>query len=374
MYLDSFSTHFGDIKDSRQSAKITYPLFDILFVSLCSVIAGAEGWKDIEEYAKGHLDWFQERGFLPHGVPVDDTIARIISRIKPDQFHQCFINWMQDVHRLTQGQLVAIDGKTLRGSYNREDRQSTLHRVSAYACANKVVIGQVITEEKSNEITAIPDLIKLLDIKGALVSIDAMGCQTGIAKAIVAKQADYLLAVKGNQKSLYKAVQHAFTESLAEQEKAYQIERSHGRIEARGYYVQDASELARQFPKYKGLNTIGVVLSYRQVKGEAPSLAYRYYISSARLNEAQFAEAVRGHWEIENSLHWVLDVSMKEDECQINKDHGAENMATLRHMSLNMLRAESTKASMPTKRKRAWMKTEFLEQVLKAGLSQLNKK
>jgi predicted transposase YbfD/YdcC len=254
----------------------------------------------------------EAHGFLPHGVPVDDTIARIISRIEPDQFHQCFIKWMQAVHRLTQGQLVAIDG-----SYNSEDRQSTLHMVSAYACANKVVIGQVITEEKSNEITAIPYLIKLLDIKGALVTIDAMGCQTDIAKAIVAKQADYLLAVKGNQGSLYQAVQHVFAESLAEQEKASQIECNHCRIEARGYYVQDASELARQLPKWKGLNTIGVALSYRQVKGKAPSLAYRYYISSTRLNEAQFAEAVRGHWVIENSLHCVLNVSTKEDDCQI---------------------------------------------------------
>jgi predicted transposase YbfD/YdcC len=257
-----------DIKDSRQSAKITYPLFDILFVSLCSVIAGAVGWKDIEEYAEGHLDWFQERGFLPHGVPVDDTISRIISRIEPDQFHQCFINWMQAAHSLTLGQLVAIDGKTLHDSYNCEDRLSTLHMVSAYACVNKVVIGQVITEEKSNEITAMPDLIKLLDIKVAQVPIDAMGWQTDIVKAIVAKHADYLLAVKGNQGSLYQVVQHAFAESLAEQEKACQIERSHGRIDARGYYVQDASKMARQFPKWKGLNTIGVVLSYRQVKGE----------------------------------------------------------------------------------------------------------
>ena len=206
-------------------------------MTLILVITGTVGWKDIEEYAKGHLDWFQERGFIPHSVPVDDTIAHIISRIKPDQFHKCFINWMQAVHRLTQDLLVDVDGKTLRGSYNREDRQSTLHIVSAYACANKVVMRQVITEEKSNEITTIQDLIKLLDIKGALVSIDAMGCQTDIAKAIVAKRADYLLAVKGNQKSLYQAVQHAFAESLAAQEKAYQIERSHGHIEARGYYV-----------------------------------------------------------------------------------------------------------------------------------------
>ncbi len=196
--MTPFIQYFSELEDPRQSSKVTYSLFDILFLTLCAIIAGAEGWSDIEEYAEGHRDWFLRHGFLKEGIPVDDTIARIISRIEPEQFSQCFIHWMQAVNTLTGGELVAIDGKTLRGSYDREDRCSTIHMVNAYACANRMVIGQVKTDSKSNEITAIPELISLLDLRGSLVSIDAMGCQTAIAGAIVGKGADYLLSVKGN--------------------------------------------------------------------------------------------------------------------------------------------------------------------------------
>ncbi|SQD77852.1 conserved protein of unknown function, might belong to Transposase [Moritella yayanosii] len=161
MYIDEFSKHFGSIEDPRQEAKVSHPLFDIMFVTLCAIIAGADGWKEIQEYAEGHLEWFQKHGMLLNGAPVDDTIARIISRIKPDQFRQSFINWMQSINKLSNGELIAIDGKVLRSSYNRDDRKSTIHMVSAYACANKVVIGQLKTDIKSNEITAIPELCVL---------------------------------------------------------------------------------------------------------------------------------------------------------------------------------------------------------------------
>jgi len=374
MYLDAFIQYFSEIEDSRQSAKVFYPLFDILFVTLCAVTAGAEGWKEIQEYAEGHHDWFKNQGFLKSSVPVDDTIARIISRIKPEPFRLCFIDWMQAIIQHTEGKLVAIDGKTLRSSYNRDDKSSAIHMVSAYAAANKMVIGQVKTADKSNEITAIPELIKLLDLKGALVSIDAMGCQTEIASSILKQGGDYLLSVKGNQGNLHKAVKKALAEKISPPalREETQIEQGHGRIEARQYFVMSADELSQQFPGWENLKTVGVAIGYRQEKDKLATLEYRYYISSAELTEASLAEAVRSHWSIENSLHWVLDATMQEDNCQIYRENAAQNIAILRHISLNLLRAEPTKLSIKLKRKRAWMKTDFLEQILNAGFGQQN--
>lgn len=378
MYLDEFAKHFGAIDDPRQAAKVSHPLFDMMFLTMCAVIAGAEGWADIQEYAEGHLDWFQDNNILLNGVPVDDTIAKTISRIKPEQFRACFIKWMSAINKMSQGELVAIDGKVLRGSYNPDDRQSTIHMVNAYATANKVVIGQLKTETKSNEITAIPELVKLLDIKGCLVSIDAMGCQTKIAKEIVENGGDYLLAVKGNQQSLANSVEKALSETVNSKFEPAQlkVEKAHGRIEARQYFVLDAKSVAQAHPEWKNLKSIGIAIGFRQVKGCKPSLDYRYYISSAELTELteqRFGEAVRGHWLIENSLHWVLDATMNEDSCQIYRDNSAENLACVRQIALNMLRAESTKLSLRLKQKRAWMKTSFLEGVLVAGFNKLDK-
>jgi predicted transposase YbfD/YdcC len=347
----------------------------MMFLTMCAVIAGAEGWADIQEYVEGHLDWFQDNNILLNGVPVDDTIARTISRIKPEQFRECFIKWMSSINEMTKGELVATDGKVLRGSYNRDDRLSTIHMVSAYATANKVVIGQLKTDAKSNEITAIPELTKLLDIKGCSVSIDAMGCQTKIAGEIIENGGDYLLAVKDNQQSLANAVQEVLSETINRKLEPGQltIEQGHSRIEARQYCVLDAKGVAKAYPDWKNIKSIGVAIGYRQIKGCKPSLDYRYYISSAELTEKSLASAVRGHWLIENSLHWVLNATMSQDNCQIYRDNGAENLACLRHIALNMLRAESTKISIRAKRKRAWMKTRFLEGVLVAGFNNFDK-
>ncbi len=371
MYLEAFTTFFSELTDTRQSAKITYPLEDILFVTLCGVIAGAEGWSEIRDYADGHLDWFQQHGYLCDGVPVDDTIARTISRIDPEQFRLCFIKWMQAVHEITQGQLIAIDGKTLRGSYQRGNRQSTIHMVNAFACKNKLVLGQVKTSEKSNEITAIPELIKLLDIEGALVSVDAMGCQVNIAEHIVEQGGDYLFTLKSNQGNLHKAVETAFSETRKAPLGGLSFEQKHGRIGARVYHVLSAKQFKEEFSQWPQLQTLGMSMSFRQQKGKAPELMYRYHISSAELTEQQLAEAVRAHWAVENSLHWVLDVCMAEDACQIYQDHGAENWAMLRQAALNMLRSEPSKGSIPAKQKRAWMKTAYLEAVLNAGFSDM---
>lgn len=369
MNLTSFRKHFELLDDKRQSAKVTYPIFDIFFITLCAVIAGAEGWKDIKEYAEGHLGWFQKHGFLKTGVPVDDTIARVISRIRPEQFNQCFVEWMQSVNRLSKGDIVAIDGKTLRGSYDRDDRLSTIHMVNAFASKNKMVLGQLSTDVKSNEITAIPELLKLLEIKGAIVSIDAMGCQKEVAKTIIEQGADYLLAVKGNQPSLHEAVQSLFTDFRNSKADNLKIEKNRSRFEARACQLLNAKGLAKEFPEWPSLKMVGIAMSYRQEKGKEPSLEYRYYICSTELTEDKFAEAVREHWAVENSLHWVLDLTMREDACQIYKENGAENWGILRQTALNMLRKEKSKVSMPTKRKRAWMKTSFLESVLAAGFA-----
>ncbi|HIF9216284.1 TPA: ISAs1 family transposase [Photobacterium damselae] len=377
MSIDAFSKHFGNLKDPRQSAKISYPLFDVLFLAVCAIIAGAEGWEDIEDFGEIHLDWFQQKGLFKGGMPVHDTIARIVSRLDPAEFQVCFTNWMQVISKRSEGELVAIDGKVLRGSYDRESRQSTIHMVSAFATANGAVIGQLKTDAKSNEITAIPELIKLLDIKGCLVSIDAIACQTNIASTIIENGGDYLLAVKGNQETLAKAVRQALLDktTVASITSDVTIEQEHGRIEAREYHVLPAKELAQQFPDWKGLTSIGVAIGYRIDKSGKESLEYRYYISSAELSKERFSAAVRGHWGIENSLHWVLDATMNEDDCQIYRGNAAEIMACMRHMALNMLRAESSKkASIRRKQKIAAMSSSYLERVLLAGFNEVIKK
>lgn len=375
MQLDAFSEFFSELHDPRQSAKISYPLFDILFLTVCAVIGGCEGWEDIEDFGQAHNRWFQDKGLFPNGLPVHDTIARVMSSLAPEQFQACFLKWMQAVNSRAKGELIAIDGKVLRSSYNRDDRQSTIHMVSAFASANGIVLGQVKTDAKSNEITAIPELLALLDMTGCLISIDAMGCQTEIAAQIVDKGGDYLLAVKGNQETLHRAVREALAPLAREGSHQARIEQSRGRTELREYHVMPAGDMVKQFPTWKGLNTLGVAIGYRRDSKGNESLEYRYYISSAALTKEQFAKGVRGHWGIENQLHWVLDVTMKEDACPIYRGDAAQILATVRHMALNMLRAEKGKsASIRRKQKIAAMNSDYLEQVIVAGITAASEK
>ncbi len=255
MSFDLFQKFFGCINDPRQTAKVTHIFSDILFLVVCSSIVGLDSWEDIEDFGEAHLDWFKSKGLFANGLPVHDTIARVVSRVDPEQFRNCFINWMQSVAELSDGKLIAIDGKRLRGSYNRDDRKSTIHMVNAFATENSLVLGQLKTESKSNEITAIPELITLLDIKGCLVSIDAMGCQTEIANKIVEKEGDYLLAVKKNQASLYEAVKLQLSSKI--NNSILCLEQGHGRYEARAYHVIEAEKLTEQFPNWRGLKSIG---------------------------------------------------------------------------------------------------------------------
>ncbi|CEE93303.1 transposase [Xenorhabdus nematophila str. Anatoliense] len=377
MKHDAFSHYFGELTDPRQSAKISYPLFDLLFLTVCAVLAGAEGWEEMEDFGNMRLDWFQEKGLFQTSLPVHDTIARVISRLDPVEFEHGFIRWTQAVSKLTHGEVIAIDGKALRGTGDWNKRLSPIHMISAFATTNGVVMGQLKTEKKSNEITAIPKLLDLLDIKGCLVTLDAMGCQTKIAKKIIAKGADYLLAVKDNQATLHRALKQAMSAQVTavSQIENVSIAQGHGRIELREYHVLPAGELIAQFPAWKDLKSIGVAIRYRFDKmRKKESLDYHYYISSAELEPERFGAAVRGHWGIENRVHWVLDVSMNEDACAIRRGNAAEILAGIRHFALNMLRAEnSVKASIRRKTKMANMSCEYLDKVLIAGFQVLGK-
>ena len=365
---------FPNLKTLVKLEKLRTPSLMWSFSPSVRLSGGTQGWEDIELFGEAHLEWLQRNGLFPNGLPVHDTIARIISRIQPEQFQNAFIRWMKATSKRTDGELIAIDGKTLRSSYDRDSRQSTIHMVSAFAAHNRLVLSQVKTDAKSNEITAIPELLAILDVKGCLVSIDAMGCQTAIASNIIKGGGDYLLAVKGNQPTLHHAVQAALDESTKKplSEETLSVEKKHGRIDGREYHVLPAGALIAQFPEWEALKSIGVAISYRIENKKKFSMEYRYYISSAALTSEQFASAVRGHWAIENSLHWVLDVVMNEDACQIYRGDAPQILACTRHMAQNMLRAEtSRKASLRKKQQFAGMSSQYLEKVLEAGLTQL---
>ena len=309
----------------------------------------------------GHarLSWFQERGLLKNGIPVDDTIARIISRINPEELQNSFINWMQSLSKKTKGKVIAIDGKTVRHSFDKKKKKSAIHMVSAFATANGIVLGQKKTNEKSNEITAIPELLQLIDIKGGIVTIDAMGCQKEIANKITEKQADYVLAVKDNQKNLHEEVKDFFLTAIDHEFKNVDYDyfeettKGHGRIEQRRYWISDNLEGINKAKEWSNLQTIGMVESKRTI-GDKTSIEKRFFISSMEPKARHFANAVREHWAIENSLHWVLDVSFREDDSRIRRDYSSENISVFRHIVLNALRNDKkTKKSIKAKRFKA---------------------
>ena len=368
----SLLSHFSIIQDYRQTGKIEHKLSDILLLTICAVIAGAEGWEEIEDFGHSRLSWLQEYADFDNGIPSHDTIARVMSLINPKQFQQCFADWMHSCHQLTQGEVIAIDGKTLRRSYDKSRKTGPIHRVSAFSTANGVVLGQVKTDEKSNEITAIPALLKLLSVCGCLVTLDAMGCQKQIAQAILDKEADYLLAVKGNQKRLENAFEkhfplHHFANYQGDHFTTQ--ERAHGREESRFHIVSDIIgdfiELSMDWPRLK---TLGVAVSFRSDTDEIPENAtVRYYISSATLTARQFAEAIRNHWFIENQFHWRLDVAMSEDDSRIRREKAAENLAGIRHIAFNLLNSHKTfKAGMKRKQKKAALDADYLSELLMA--------
>lgn len=341
-------------------------------MAICAVICGAESWVDIEVYGQSKQEWLSTFLRLNNGIPSHDTFARVFARLDPDQMQECFIRWVQAISQLSQGEVIAIDGKTVRHSYERAKGKGAIVMVSAWASANRLVLGQHKVDEKSNEITAIPHLLQMLAIEGCIVTIDAMGTQKEIASAIIDQGADYVLALKGNQGSLLEDVQWLFEQAKATQfqhvphDFAQTIDKGHGRIEIRRCWTLSDSALDYlvQKPQWKGLQTIVMLQSERRINGHL-STETRYYISSLANHAAKISAAIRTHWTIENNLHWVLDVAFDEDACRVCKDHAPQNLSMLRHIALNLLgQDKSTKAGIAAKRRKAGWDDAYLLRIL----------
>ena len=358
------------IRDPRQAWKIEHQLTDILLLVICGVIAGAEGWEEIEDFGHERLDWLQQYGDFSAGIPAHDTIARVLGSISAKRFQLVFSDWMKACHELTKGDVIVIDGKTIRRSYDKSKRQGAIHMVSAFSNANNLVLGQVKTDEKSNEITAIPELLKLLEIRECLVTLDAMGCQREIARQIVKQGGDYLLAVKDNQKKLANAFRQHFSALKLQNwdgDSFITEEVNRGRKETRVHVVSPIFDEFVDFSfEWARLTTLCAVVSFRTERGDEHATAsIRYFISSAKLSAKELAEGSRSHWAIENKLHWKLDVAMREDNCRIRRGESPEILAGVRHIAVNLLTNESSfKAGLKRKQKKAAMSTTYLAQVL----------
>lgn len=366
----SLLSHFEDVEDPRDNRGKEHLLLDIIVIAICAVISGGESWEDIALYGRSKQEWLGTFLDLRNGIPCDDTFARVFARLDPHQLKNSFISWVKAVSELLAAEVIAIDGKTLRHSYDRGKEKGAIHMVSAWASANRLVLGQQKVENKSNEITAIPELLKILEINGCIVTIDAMGCQKEIAAAIVQQEADYVLALKGNQGGLFEDVQWLFEQASTTNfvdvahDFTRSIDKGHGRLEIRRCWTLSNLDYLTQRPLWSGLQTIAMVQSERKFKGKV-SIENRYYISSLPNDAALIANAVRTHWSIENSLHWVLDVSFREDASRIRKDNAPENMAMLRHFALNLLSQDkSSKSSMAAKRKKAAWDPAYLNKLL----------
>ena len=365
--------HFSTLPDPRIHVnKNEHKLIDIIVIAVCAVICGADNWTEIEEYGNAKKDRFVTFPEPPDGIPSHDTFNRLFSFIRPEEFQRCFSGWIQAAVKATRGQVVAIDGKTLRRSYDKKSNKAAIHMVSAWASVSRLVLGQIKTEEKSNEITAIPELLNLLELEGCIVTIDAMGCQKKITKKIIAGGGDYAIAVKGSQPSLYQAIDDLFGSASVEKLDSsefdfYRSENTdHGRHEIRWCLMTDNLEKIPMCSEWEGLRTVGIVVSDVTENGKTTT-ACRYYISSLEKKAELLAESVREHWGIENSVHRVLDAAFREDDSRLRKGHGPENFAVLRHIALNLLKQEGGKLGIKAKRLKAGWDNNFLSNVL-AGL------
>jgi predicted transposase YbfD/YdcC len=360
----TISDHFGAIEDPRKY-NIQHELVDIITIAICAIICGAENWVDVEQYGKSKYDWLRQFIRLPNGIPSHDTFGRVFSLLDPEQFNEAFTCWWQSIQTLVFEKQVAIDGKTLRGSHDRMADKCPIHMISAWAVENGIVLGQVKTDEKSNEITTIPELIKRLELQGAVVSIDAMGCQKAIAQQVVDKQADYVFSLKGNHSLLHDQIKMFFQENSDAACDGYEsTDGDHGRVEIRRYATTDDIQWLQGKEQWADLKTITRVQRERHVD-EKVSVETSYYISSIEKDAERLARVIRNHWQIENSLHWVLDVSFDEDRCRVRKDHAPENMAIVRHIALNLIKQEKTfKGSVKTKRLKAAWENSYLMKIL----------
>lgn len=365
--------HFSELDDPRRDNK-RHKLLDILVIAICAVICGADSWEDIELFGHAKYEWFKGFLELPHGIPSHDTFRRVFARLDAEQFQNGFVEWIQAVDELTGGQVVAVDGKTLRRSHDRSQGKKALHMVSAWAVENRLVLGQRKVDDKSNEITAVPELLDMLEIAGCIVTMDAIHCQTQTVERIIEKQADYVLPVKENQGRLHETLRDLFDnpEEMRWVDCDYHktVNKGHGRIEIRECWSTSDPDYLRYIDErladWKDLQSIAMVQAERRI-GEERTVKRRYFISSLESNAQQLLQAVRTHWEIENKVHWVLDIAFREDDCRVRKGNGAQNFVVLRHIALNLLRRETTaKCSLKAKRKKAGWDNDYLLKVLTA--------
>lgn len=364
--------HFRDIEDPRIERNKRHLIFDIIVVTICAVVCGCETWEDIEMYGKEKQQWLSKFLKLPNGIPSHDTIRRLFIRLNPEKLQDCFLSWVQSIRDISQGEIIAIDGKTVRRSHDRYVGKGPLHMISAWAHKNRLVLGQMKTDEHSNEITAIPELLQLLQVKGCIVTLDAIGCQKEIANQIIEREADYVLAVKANQQTLHEEIKWFFDEIDVAKDQAEglidyhkSVDKDHGRIEIRQYMCSSEIDWLKQFMKnWKGVRSIAMVQAKRII-GDTESVEQRYYLSSLPADAELLGTAIRSHWGIENSVHWVMDMVFREDESRMRKGHSPENFAILRRVALNLVKRDTTsKFSLKARRKAAGWNNDYLERLL----------
>lgn len=363
-------THFADLKDPRLDRTRFHNLMDILVIAICAVICGADGWLDIAAYGVAKYDWLQTFLELPKGIPSHDTFRRVFCLLDPAAFQECFQRWIDALSEGLGIKRIAIDGKVMRRSFDRATGKAALHLVSAWATEQHLVLGQVAVDTKSNEITAIPKLLELLDVSGAIVTIDAMGCQKEIAAKVREGGGDYVLSVKENQPRLLEDIQWCFEKGLdtdfAKMEHSYheEVYQGHGRVETHYVHTIVNPEGIRDQEQWKDLRAITLLISQRQEAGQEMTEEVRYYIGSKVAKAKSYASYVRGHWGIENGQHWILDVCFQEDQSRMRTDHSPENMALLRRLALSLLKQHGKKGSVRGKRLKSGWNDQFLVEVL----------
>lgn len=362
--------YFKDIQDPRVERNKRHSLLDIIVVTFLAVLCGAMGWEDIEEYAQCKEAWLKKFGLLEHGLPHHDTYRRVFARLVPQQMEECFMAWVRSIKREIPHEVIAVDGKTIRGSFDAHRGLKAAHMVSAWATENRMVFAQVKVDEKHNEITAIPELLSMIALSGCIVTIDAMGCQYEIANQIKEADADYLFSLKGNQGNLHADVKEYFRDCDYDEPEGEvrfhtTVDVDHGRIETRHHTcTDDVQWLHERHPKWHSIRSIGLITSQRDVNGTVSSET-RYYVSSLPATPELFATTARAHWSIENSLHYVLDVAFQEDACRIKSGHAPENMAFIRKVALTAVRADTgSKRSLKGRIKNLSWSDQYVEKIL----------
>lgn len=363
---------FADLPDPRIDRCKRHKLIDIVVIGLCAVICGAEGPTDMETFGETKEEWLKQFLELPFGIPSHDTFGRVLSLMAPAEFERCLLKWVNTQVKLPEGEIVALDGKTLRGSHHRANGQEAVEIVSAWAASERLTLGQVKVADGSNEITAVPEVLRQLNIEGCIVTVDALNCQKAIAAQIRDQQADYVLALKDNHKTLRLEVEDFLTAVREDRTWNYEIgthqtiDGEHGRIETRRYWQAQAPDHLYEKEAWRDLTSVGMVEATRELGGQRTT-EIRYYLSSLPVNAPEFGRAVRSHWGIENGCHWVLDVVMREDASRIRVGNAAENMSTLRRLALNLLRREkSEKRGVHVKRLKAALDEKYLLKVLRS--------